>query len=289
MLGIILGISAGVANYLGIVLQKKAVNDMSDEAKENMFFKTLVKNPVWLLGLILSQAVSAVCMITAQIYVGPALLPGLMASGLIVLAIGSAKINKETLQLPEISAILFIFGAVILLGLSGLSIEVGNFDFSQVWFFINCIVFTGVFIVLSFIFEIFQRKMENVRAILLILIVGAMYVLSNFWISPLIGTIDNIFTGSAIWVEWILFLLACVILVLTNILAIGKQQTAFKYGDASKLVPLRQFPIQMAPAFIYLFVFSSAPPFLFSIPFLLVAATMIIVSSFLLGKRQAEI
>ena len=93
--GVFLAIIAGSINNIGLVLQKKVVNEVSEEAK---FFRSLVKKPLWITGLLMELIIGSVFFMIAQIYIGPALIPGLMAFGLIFLAIGSVKIVGETLK-----------------------------------------------------------------------------------------------------------------------------------------------------------------------------------------------
>ena len=87
LLGVGLAILCGVVNNLGVLLQKKVVNVHA--AQEKGFMRTLVKNWVWWLGMFLQVGVGMGTFVAAQALIGPALVPGLMASGLIVLALGS--------------------------------------------------------------------------------------------------------------------------------------------------------------------------------------------------------
>ena len=91
-LGVVFAIISGIANFLGSVLQKKVVNEVSDDAK---FFRSLIKDPLWFFGLILQMAIGSAFFMLAQIFIGPTLIPGLMASGMIVLAIGCVKIIER--------------------------------------------------------------------------------------------------------------------------------------------------------------------------------------------------
>jgi hypothetical protein len=102
LIGVICAILGGSISSVGVICQKKVVNEIPTSSKEQRFFRSLVKKPLWLLGLILGSFAPAIFVIIAQLYVGPALVPGLMAAGLIVLAIGSVKINREHLERPTI-------------------------------------------------------------------------------------------------------------------------------------------------------------------------------------------
>jgi uncharacterized membrane protein len=64
---------------------------------------------------------------------------------------------------------------------------------------------------------------------------------------------------------------------------------ALRQGQASKLVPIQNTPVQLTPPVIYFTVFLLIPPNVFSTVSFIFAAVMIITSSFILGKRQAQI
>ncbi|MHA1237535.1 MAG: DMT family transporter, partial [Candidatus Hodarchaeales archaeon] len=119
LLGVTLAILAGFVINYGMVLQKKVVNAHKNDEE---FLKNLAKNPTWLTGLVLQFVLGTIFMLTAQLFIGPALIPGLMASGLIILAVSSVKILGETLSRYEILGIAVMILATVLLGLSELSI-----------------------------------------------------------------------------------------------------------------------------------------------------------------------
>lgn len=284
-LGVLFAIFSGVANNIGIVMQKKVVNDLSSEAK---FTRSLIKNPLWLLGFSMQLALGTVFFIFAQIYIGPALVPGLMAAGLIVLAIGSVKIIGETLKKAEMIGIIFMIFAIMLLGFSEFSIDIAKINILEAAFIVRVVVFTILLFVLSGICEITALKSKKYKGILLSISSGLMFAISNFWISPLMGVIVRVFDGKASWGELIWFISASIILPLVNIIGTFRLQSAFKSGQASNLVPIQQVPIQIAPIFVYFLVFLLLAPNLFSTLYMFVGVAFIIVSSFLLGKRKAQ-
>lgn len=289
LLGIIYALIASASNNFGLVLQKKVVNEVPPEARDKKFFRTLAKNPIWLLGVVMQVGVAALFQILAQYYIGPTLVPGLQGFGLIILAIGSVKINNETLTAVEMLGIFLLIVATALIGFCELDINISEFDFQQVWFFRNAIIFAFIIIGFFILLEICQRKSgAYVKGILLSVISGFMYALSDFWTSPMVGTIGTVFKLQANWAEGSLFVIACVMLVSTNILAIGKTQTAFKYGPASILIPIRHVPSLVAPVFVYYFVYSMTAPKSYSLWFFLVSIVLITISSYLLGKREEQ-
>lgn len=60
----------------------------------------------------------------AQSKIGPAIIPGLMAIGLIVLTIGAVRLAGESFDSGDIAGILLIIAAVTVFGLSQLSVDI---------------------------------------------------------------------------------------------------------------------------------------------------------------------
>ncbi len=284
-IGVILAILAGLITQLGSVFQKKAVNEIS---KESEFMKSLVKRPTWILGVFLSFGVSSIFFLTAQAFIGPALIPGLMSLGLIVLVIGSIKLVGERLKLEEYIGILLMITGTILLSLSQLSIEIIEADLVEIGFLIRLILFTAILFIFSLLCFIFQKRSDRFKGILLAILSGLMFALGNLWVSQLIGTITDIFSGNFNIPQVILFIAAIIILILCNIYGLTTIQHAYRVGQASNLIPIQNIPVLISPIFIYFFVFLMSIPFTFSIFFLLFGVASIIVSFFLLGKRSAK-
>ncbi len=285
-MGISFAILSGIINNFGIILQKKVVNEIRAEVK---FGRALIKNRLWLLGLMMQLGIGAILFLLAQVYIGPALFPGLMASGLIILAIGFVKIIGETLKRDEIIGILLMIGAIFLLGISGLSINISEQNLLDLMFLIRIIIFISIIIISSIICEILQRRTEKYSGIFLSILSGFMFSLSNFWVSLLLGTIFNVFQGIYSLGELILFICSSLILIATNFIGILKIQESFKVAQASNMIPIQQVPIQITSIFVYLLIFLLQPPSIMSIIFLILGIFLILISSFLLGKRQAQL
>ncbi|MCG3253832.1 MAG: hypothetical protein KAX09_08285, partial [Candidatus Heimdallarchaeota archaeon] len=114
ILGIILALAGGIANNSGALLQKFAINKIPKEERETGFYKKLFKSPYWVIGLILIMGASGALITLAQLYIGGALIPGLMAVGMIVLTIGAVKLLGEKLKLAEyIGIFIMIIGIVL--------------------------------------------------------------------------------------------------------------------------------------------------------------------------------
>jgi drug/metabolite transporter (DMT)-like permease len=283
--GVLMAIASGMLNNLGTVVQKKVVNDHRDDKQ---FLRTLFKNPMWLVGLLLQLAAGSTLFIIAQLFVGPALIPGLMALGLIVLALGAVRIAKETLGKKEKIGIGLMIVAIAFLGFSNLSIDLTQIDFLEIGFLARTTIFSVVLALVSVLFLILAKRRKSYRGTLLALVSGDMIALSNFWISLLIGTITQVFEGNANPIQWVLFIISSAILVFTNLYSLTVLQEGFKSGQASNLIPIQQVPIQLAPTFVYFVVFLLMPLDLISPAWMVVGVGLIIVSSFLLGEQQAK-
>ena len=286
LLGVFLAILSGSINNIGLVFQKKVVNEVPPEAK---FFRSLVKKPLWITGLLMELAIGSVFFMIAQIYIGPALIPGLMAFGLIFLAIGSVKIVGETLKKEEIIGIVIMITAIFLLGLSELSIDIVSIDILAIDLVLNMTFFTVVLFLGSFICEILQRKVEKLKGILLAISSGFQFSLTNFWIAPLMAIIAHVFGGNANLDEIFLFIACAVILIAASIIGIMKIQQSFQVANASRMIPIQQVPIQITPVLAYFFVFMLMPPTIFPIIYVISGVSLILLSSFLLAQKQAQL
>lgn len=287
--GVLLAITSGISNNVGTLLQKKVVNDLPAEAKEQRFFRSLVKKPLWLVGLLFQLAIGTFFFMLAQVYIGPALIPGLMAVGLIVLAIGSVKLIGESLTRIEIAGITLIMGAIFTIAFSELVIDIVTFNFLETGFLIRIGLFTSGTIVLILILEAAHRRWKNIQAVARALMSGLFISMSNYWIAVLMGTIVNVFEGTFILPELALFAISAVILVLDNIFALGTLQSAFLSGQANLIIPIQQVPIQITPGFVFLLIFFLSPPTSLSLVLFFAGVGLIVISSFLLGRRQVAL
>lgn len=289
LLGVSLAVASGLLNNVGSLLQKKVVNDIPQEAREKRFFRTLVRNPLWFTGLVLQLVFGSIFFMAAQLYIGPALIPGLMATGLIVLAVGSVWLIGESLRAQETAGILALMAGIAMLALSGLVIDVPSYDFLDPGFITRIAVFTAGLAILMLVFSVLRHRWSRTAAVSLAVISGLCFAMSNYWIGVLMGTISNVFEGTSVIPELILFGGSSAILVLTNIFGISTLQTAYKTGQVNLLIPIQQVPVQTTPGLVYLLVFLLPPPDLLSVILFFSGVALIIVSSFLLARRQVAI
>ena len=66
-------------------------------------------------------------------------------------------------------------------------------------------------------------------------------------------------------------------------------QISLKYGQANVIVPLTNVPIQIIPVIAYFIIFLSIPTSILSIIFMIIGFALVIISSFLLTKKQTKL
>jgi multidrug transporter EmrE-like cation transporter len=288
-LGVLFGILAGLLNFLGQVLQKKAINDTAPDRRKKGLVKSLVRNKTWLLGIICMVAFSSIFLLIAQAIVGAALIPGLGASGFIILAIGSVFILKESLKIFEILAIILLMIAITLIGFSQLAITGSLTYFSDAAFDMRLALFSILFTALWLGLFYFGRKAKKHGTILLALGTGFPFVVGNIWLQPMIVSLTVVLGGMAGIFGWEIFLISVAITILANLIGLGHYQYALNAGNASIVVPVQQIPQQIAPIIIYFLIYQFVSPFPYSLYFLVVGTVLICFAGFMLGKRQASL
>ncbi len=285
--GVLCAVMSGAMNAFGALLQKRVVDHTPAEKQSGQFMRHLLRDPRWLLGLFLGLGPGTFFVLTAQSLLGPALVPGFTATGLILLAVGSVVLNGERLNSTDVLGIALMVCGVSFLGYANLGItsqEVGQVESALL---LRLILFTAA-LALCWLFThlLARRAHHEPRGLLLAVSGGYPYALSNAWILPMILTIGSVFAGQAGLLQGVVFALSCVMLVSTNVVGIRLVQEAYKFAPASKVQPILQIPNQTAPILLYFAVYqrsgSDVPVFL-----ILLGVALIIASGFLLGNRVA--
>lgn len=285
--GLLFAVLAGFCNHAGNIAQKLAVNAVTEaEGAEGStgFFARLLRRPLWVLGLVLQIGVGTVFFLLAQACAGPALIPGLMASGLVVLVLGSAWILREPLSAGDLFGIASLIAAAALLGLSRLRIDLAAYDILQPRFLRRAALFSAAVLALFLVLLLPRRGRRRGESCALRS--GLLYVLSNFWVGPFTGTVLRLFQGRISLPLGAMFAFTSAVLVLTNLFGIAEMQRAFRVSRAAIAVPVQTLPTQIAPALVYLFVFRLRPPSSGALLLFVFGAVLVVLSSFLLGRRQ---
>ncbi len=290
ILGIILALIGGIANNSGALLQKYAINKIPIPEREKGFYKKLFKNPYWVIGLILIIGASGALISLAQVYIGGALIPGLMAVGMIVLTIGAVKLLGEKLKPLEYFGILLMIVGIVLIGLSALEItDEDMVNLTDPKFVIRLAIYSVVFLILWITSRQLGKRLEKGKTVFLALGASFPFALANAWMQPCIFLLRDFFKGNFTALSIILFIVSIIIVAVVNILGIAHLQDAFKHGDASKIYPIGQIPQQIAPILLYYGIYLKNSPLTYSIYILLAGILIILVAGFLLGRKQGQL
>jgi hypothetical protein len=284
--GIVFALLAGFASQAGHICQKLVVNQES--SGKQGFFARLLRRPLWVSGMILELGVSTVFFLLAQVYLGPALIPGLMATGLIVLAVGSARIVREPLGFGDGLGIVLLITAAALLGASRLAIDLVEFDIFDYGFLKRSGIFSAAVTGLFFAFRLLPRGAGAGSGALHALGSGLLYVLSNFWVGPFTGAVLRLFRGELGPGVWAMFAFGSAVLVLTNLFGIAELQRAFRVSRAAVAAPLQTVPMLVAPGLVYLLVFRLAPPARSSLWLFGLGTALVVASSLLIRSPAAR-
>jgi len=130
------------------------------------------------MGLLLQIVIGGlVFYFIAIIFIGPAIVPGLMI-GILLMIVG-----------------------VSLLGLSNLSIDVSTFNILNSGFIIRLVVFTIVVLSLAILFEVLRRKYEKFKGLLMAIEAGLILSLNTVWASPGTTVVTHVVDGIIIHEE----------------------------------------------------------------------------------------
>lgn len=285
-IGVLLAILAGLTNFFGQIIQKKAINDIK-KIKENVSMKDLFKNKTWIVGLLTIVVFSTIFLTISQFWIGPALIPGLIASGFIVMAIGSVKILGEKLKKEEFFAIILLIIGIVLISMSRLSIEGDIGRFQDLNFVVRISIVSAVVFILWFSLYYGGKKSKR-KPIFMALGAGFPFVIANIWHQPFIITVEAMIKNNII--SYIpLFLISGAILLFVNLLGGIHLQKAFAEGNASIVIPMQQIPQQVAPIIIYFLVYALVAPTTGAYFYIVCGIILVTVAGFLLSKRQTEL
>ena len=186
--GVAAAIAAGIAFNLGMLIQKLAV---AKTTASSSLMRQLIRSPLWLGGFALQFVIGMPLNMLAQSLIGPAIIPGLMAVGLVVLAVGAVKLAGEPFRMADIAGISLVIAAVTVFGLSRMSVDMQSINLYEPAFLIRLGSFTAAVAVLSFVCHIRKKASARMRGIFRTLDAGLMLSQSNLWLGILMALLTN--------------------------------------------------------------------------------------------------
>jgi hypothetical protein len=286
LLGVGAAILAGMAYYSGMVLQKSAVSRLQDQSR---LMYRLIRTPLWMEGFAIQFILGVPLNLVAAALIGPAILPGLMATGLIALVIGSIRLSHETFGWTDAAGILFVMGAAALLGFAGLGIDMKNVDYHDFPFLSRLVSFSLLVASFSVTCHLIQRKNNPLRGIFRTLDAGFLFVQSNLWISVMMGLVYRWGDGLFSTRDLVPAIVATAIAATGSILGVTETQRAFQVGDATRLVPIQAVPQQILPVVTFFIVFQLTPATQNAIFLAGGGVILVLLGSTLLARRQVAL
>ncbi len=282
-IGVLAAIFAGIVFNLGIVIQKVAVSKIPLETR---LLPQLIRSPLWLVGFGLQFIIGTPLNMLAQSKIGPAIIPGLMAIGLIVLTVGAVRLAGEYFDFGDFAGIFLVIMAVIVFGFSKLSVNMQMINIYEPPFLLRLLIFSLILAAISVFCHLFQKTNVKLRGILRTLDAGLLLSQSNLWLGILIVFFSKWSVEKFIPEDLILAGISCAIVFAGSMLGIAETQRAFQFGEASKLIPIQYVPVQILPILAYFFVFNLRPLTLYSIPFSIGGIVLVMCGAGLLARRQ---
>lgn len=289
-LGVGLALVSGVFINFGYLLQKRVVNEVPLDQRGKGFMGKLARRPLWLTGMVFQYGFAAACTFLATKYVGPALVPGLQAIGLVVLALGSVYMNHESLNRLEMVGIPTMIVGVVLLGISEIRIDEDQAlaFLADKAMLIRIALFTVVLLFLWAASHLGSYRAGKYKVTVMALSAGIPAGLTFFWMSPLIVTMSKVLPGDGTLAQAVIMVMSAILVVMYTILLVWQMQTAFKYGQASNIVPVQGVTLQTIPVIVYFGVYALSPPKPGAAYYVSIGVSLIILAGFLLGRRQAR-
>ncbi len=320
--GIAAAVAAGIADHVGILIQKSAVGRAR---KGPRLMRSLLSSPVWLAGFALQFFMGAPLNVLAIALIGPAIVPGLMSIGLVVLALGAILIQKERVKPKEIAGIAFVILAVTAFSLSRLSIDVNAVSMSDPALLARAGSFAGALAVMAILCARIARRIasgpggktaaappasappaaaaagdaavissaaaarrDESAAALHAVRAGFLYNLANLGVGFITAGIARFRSGIFVPAEMIVFLIAAALAWSGSLLGLSATQHALANGRAAIAIPLQNGVAQILPVFVFFLVYRPYVPAAESFVFLGAAGALLIAGAVLLTGRLRE-
>jgi hypothetical protein len=293
VLGIVAAVIAGIAFNVGILIQKAAVGRAP---KDRPLMRSLLKSPVWISGFFLQFILGTPLYTLSVGLIGPAIVPGLMSVGLVVLAIGAVRFQKERVKTKEIAGIIFVVLAVTMFGLTRLSIDVLAISMKEPGLLMRAGIFSGFLIAIALGCAFVARRMaagagaqaatrSESAAALHASRAGMWYNLGNLGLGFITAGLARFGSGVFDPMEIVVFLVAVALAVIGNMYGIAATQHALAHGRAAVAIPLQNVVTQILPVVVFFLVYRPYVPATESFVFLGAAGALLMTGVVLLMGR----
>lgn len=292
--GVAAALAAGAAYNAGQLAQKVAVNRLGAApgggagSRRTAFVGGLLRSPLWLVGFAVVVLVGTPLNIVAAAWLGPAILPGLMSLGLVVLAVGAVTVAGERLGAADVAGIVLVMAGTALIGLSHLDVDVSSTELRSPALLRRLEVFTAATSALGAAGLALGAGpgARGARGPLRALAAGLFFAASNLWLAEFLNAVGPWLSGTPLREGLGLAAAATGIMLASSGLGTVATQYAYKVGDASRMVPIQMVPGQVVPIVAFVLVFHGAAPSAAAIPLAAGGAALVLAGAGLLAGRQ---
>lgn len=286
MLGVAAAVIAGIAFNIGILIQKTAINRITGNEP---LMRSLLGNRVWIAGFGLQFFVGVPLNALSVGLIGPALVPGLMSMGLVFLAIGAVRIQKERISIRELSGIAAVILGVIAFGLTGLSINVNEYSIRDPGLALRSGLFLCILLLAAAgcLIAAAGIKSPEKKGTVYALGVGLLMNLTNFGLGFVTAGLVRFTRRNFDPIEITVFSISLALVIAASASAVFIMQYALRYGRAVIVVPLLNATAQVLPVGVFFFVYRPYAPGAVSLVFLVTAGAFILSGMLLLAGRLA--
>jgi drug/metabolite transporter (DMT)-like permease len=286
LFGILSGLLVGIIYNSSSLIQKYAVSK-TDPTKP--LFRQLLSHPLWILSILGSGLFAFLFTLLGQMMIGPTLLPGLAALGIIIIPIGAQKFLHEKNGRREYLGIIVIIIGVILLSFSKLSINTEEISWLEKSFFIKTIRYIGSLTSISLlllVLGLFLKRRPQLTTVLFSLSAGVALAMGNILTAPISHQVTLLTQHSAQDVSFIYLLVIGLYILAVNVYAVVIMQYAYTVSHVSMLMPIQQTPIQIIPIISHFWFFSATFPSTYSKVAVPISVFLILLGAMALGNKD---
>jgi drug/metabolite transporter (DMT)-like permease len=289
-LGVASAIVAGIAVNAGILVQKAAIARLS---ADRPLMRSLLRSPAWIAGLAVQLVIGSPLYVISLGLIGPAVVPGLMSIGLVVLAVGSVRLYRERLDIREAVGVGLVILAVASFGLTHLAIDVLAVPITDGGLLLRSGAYTAALAVAGAGCGVAagrarKRARGDMEAVLHAVRAGVFYSMGNLWLgfcaAGLAGFAGGVVDRSTV----VVFLLAVLLTAVGNLVGVVALQQALARGRASIAVPLQNGVSQVLPVLVFFLVYRPYVPGAGSLGLLGAAGILLVAGVTLLTRRLAS-
>jgi len=291
LLGIVVALVAGVAFNVGILIQKAAVDRAR---KDTPLIRGLLKSPIWIAGFLVQFALGTPLYLLSVGFIGPAVVPGLMAIGLIVLALGAVLFQHERLSKKEMLGFAFIVAGVAAFGFTRLSIDVQSFSMKDPGLLTRTAILALLLVcgaiacglAAARLLRSEGRHHATGAATALYAVQGGLwYNAANLCLGFITAGFVRFGAGNADLGEIAIFFAAVALAAAGGASGVAATQHALAYGRVAVAIPLQNAVAQILPVCVFFFVYRPYSPTAWSFGFLAAAAGLLVAGLILLTNR----